>query len=203
MNPLSEAQFVALLGLDKQHWRRTFGGRFPLAWGVPAEAARELFAIDAVGGVIAFELATAVGVFDAAGIVEAFADHWMETTGRAAHDPEGRTYYLGVGIAGPPHKREYLIASGTAEELLGDVHRHGFEPRRVITVNITGIIRELRARAKRMGLDLGLIFLPPSDPRFAELIGEAADLRRQAFEALKRANPKKFDRPALPARALQ
>jgi hypothetical protein len=179
-----------------------FGGRFPFAFGVPAEAACEIFPIDAVGGIIGLELATAIGVFDAAAIVEGWADHWMETTGRAAHDPEGRTFYLAVGIAGPDHEREYLIASGLAEEILGDVHRDGFDPRRVITVNVSGIIRELRARAKRMGLDLGPIFLPPDHPEFVSLISGAADIRRQALEIFRREHPEKLGRAPV-GRALQ
>jgi hypothetical protein len=167
----------------------------PLAWGAPLAAAGKLLAIDVA--IIRFgeELGKMVGCADATAIMMAHFDHCAETISRSEFDPEGRTFYLAVAVAGSEAKRDYLIASGLPEEILADINGAvpPFPHHRVCTVNVTLVLADLRERARAIGLDLSApFFLPADHPQFRELIEGAADMRRELLAALKRDDPAKF-----------
>jgi hypothetical protein len=192
---LTDADFAGLLDLSPAHFRRTFAGTLPLAWGVTADLACDLYALDLVGVRIAQELAFMTGQPDAAAIVQTHSDHWMEALGRSEHDSERRTFYFAVAVAGHGPSKEFLISSGLPEQILADINDAvpPFPHHRICTVNVTKIAADLRERGARRGIDLRqAFFLPPDHPEFAELIGDYAEQRREAVEALKRGDPKRY-----------
>jgi hypothetical protein len=193
MIELRRHQFAAVLGMTIDVFdRRAADGHIVLAWGASVGMNAKYYAVDLPVVRVIEEAAGMTGFADGAAITATHMDHVLETIGRAEHD-RGNTYYLAIATGGHGAQKEFLITSGLPGEILQDINGSGFRHTKVITINITKIIADLRQRGAKLGLDLSApFFLPPTHEQFAELIGEAAELRRAALAALKRADPKRY-----------
>ena len=98
----------------------------------------------------------------------------------------------GVGWDATKKSPESLVVTnGTVEEIAWDFR---LTPNLVgfFTVNISDIIRRLRARAHEAGIDLSrTFFFPPDDPRFNEILTRVKRERDARIARLRR-DKKKF-----------
>jgi hypothetical protein len=195
MIELRRQEFIDVLGMTPETFvQRTMKRQFVLAWGAAPGMNAKFYPVDLAVARVVEEAATMTGFYDAANIVATHMDHVLETIGRAEYD-SASFYYLAVAAAGHGAKTEYLISSGLPTEILADINgaKPPFPHHRVCTINMTRIIADLRKRGAALRLDLSEpFFLPPDHPKFRELIGGAAELRRLAIATLKRDDPERY-----------
>jgi hypothetical protein len=127
-------------------------------------------------------------------IVSGFFNQWASAVGHAEAYPN-ENFFLAVGGVGwdaaKKSPKELLLTHGTLEQIAEDFHRKdelvGF-----FTVNVSDIIRRLRARAQAAGIDLGRpFFFPPNDPRFDQILTQVKREREARLARLRR-DKKKF-----------
>lgn len=139
-----------------------------LAFGADDIPARSMFApIDAVCLILSSALSKAYGATLAASLVRAFADVVLIV---AAEAEVGMANDVLVAFADLAHGdgRGAYLACG-ADAMMELAAAKGFTIERATTVNISGIIRAVRA--KRVGVDLSEAFLPvPTMADFADML---------------------------------
>jgi hypothetical protein len=82
------------------------------------------------------------------------------------------------------------VTNGTIKDITSDLRDAGS----VIAVNITDVVKRLRAKASTAGIDLSQsFFYPPEHERFSQIIAEF-EQEREARVARLRRNKKKFRR---------
>ena len=130
--------------------------------------------------------------------------------GHAEADPNREFFMAVAGVGWDAVKRSpklLLVTNGTLVQITGD-----FRDRKDLvgffTVNVSDIIRRLRANAKKAGIDLSRpFFFPPDDPRFDEILTQVkrelharvARIRRDKKKlAVARARARRQDISALP-----
>jgi hypothetical protein len=134
----------------------------------------DYFDIDAVHLAVNLALSPTVGRPTATAIVLKFSAMICALIARAEFD-QTTDVFLGVGAFGVKDAarkipRLYGVAAGTMDELKRDLVGQDEPLKNACLVNISDIIRRLRANARTLGINLEKpIFFLPDDPRFADV----------------------------------
>jgi hypothetical protein len=146
-------------------------GHVALAFGTPMPAtAGRYLDLDAVAMSINLGLTPSLGRENSTAIVSGYFHQWASAVGHAEVDPT-QDYFMAVGGIGWDATRRspklLLVTNGTSDQIAQDFRNTvGY-----FTVNISDIIRRLRAHARETGIDLSrAFFFPPDDPRFDEIL---------------------------------
>jgi hypothetical protein len=212
MQSLTRDEFLEVLALTSGAFDQLqHAGHVALAFGTPMPATPGRYLdLDLVAMAINLGLTQSLGRELSTVIVGAYFDQWASAVGHAEADLK-RDYFMAVGEVGWDAAKKgpklLLVTHGTLDQIVEDFRAIkdlvGF-----FTVNISDIIRRLRARAHAAGIDLGrALFFPPNDPRFDQILmqvkrerdGRIARLRRdkKKFAAMK-ARGRRQDITAVP-----
>ena len=174
MQHIARDELLELLGMTSGVFDQLqYAGHVALAFGTPMPATPGRYLdCDLVGMATALGLTPSIGRENATAIVSTCWPQWMNAIGRAEADPQ-QDYFMAVGgidwdseNKGP---KSFLVTNGTLGEIAGDFQNRGVG--NYWGVNISDIIRRLRARAEATGIDLSKpFFYPPGDPRFDEIL---------------------------------
>jgi hypothetical protein len=189
MRSLSTQQFYAAAGTNAG----TFGARTnrqetALAFGIERRlAGGKLLDLDAAAMILVDELTPAFGRRYAATIVRAHSDTWLKGVGRADTMTEPMYFLVaeyGEPIKGATHaiRNSMRVAVATFGEFKDYNDPKAHFPARVTMVNISNVLKRVRANAAKVGVDLsGPFFPPPTDPLAKELIATAKKQREKAL----------------------
>ena len=127
-------------------------------------------------------------------IVAAFFHQWGAAVGYAEAD-QNQDFFMAVGGVGwdPVRKgpKLLLVTHGALDQISQDF-RDQKDLVSFFTVNISDIVRRLRARAHQAGVDLSRpFFFPPGDPRFDQILTQVKRERDARIARLRR-DKKKF-----------
>lgn len=212
MHALTREQFLELLGLTSGAFDQAqHAGHVALAFGTPLPAPPGRYLdLDLVAMAMNLGLTPSLGRESATAIVGGFFHQWASAVGHAEADPNREFFMAVAGVGWDAVKRSpklLLVTNGTLVQITGD-----FRDRKDLvgffTVNVSDIIRRLRANAKKAGIDLSRpFFFPPDDPRFDEILTQVkrelharvARIRRDKKKlAVARARARRQDISALP-----
>jgi hypothetical protein len=156
--------------------------------------------LDCVATLLANALASSFDRTFAAQLVRVHCDQWLPCVARAeAGKPAFFTIVESFNKTG---KRQH-VACGTETDdpykIAADVgHATGVPVRRTVAVNVAGILADVRANAKRAGLNWSEAFAPPEgDPRLDEIMRPYVEERDKAIDIAVKAR-----RAGIKARAL-
>lgn len=191
MQYVSRTEFLELLDLTSGAFNQLqHTGHVALAFGspVPAFPGRYLD-LDLVAMAINLGLSQTVNRSASTAIVSGFFHQWGSAVGHAEANPSDDTFMAVAGIGWDPIKKtakRLLVTNGTMEEVTGD-----FKPEKDLvgyfTVNVSDIIRRLRARAGKAGINLSQpFFWPPDDPRFKQILTQYQRELRTRVERLRK-----------------
>ena len=195
MQSLTRDEFLEVLGLTGGAFDQLqHAGHVALAFGTPVPSTPGRYLdLDLVAIAINLGLKS-LGREISTTIVAGFFNQWASAVGHAEADPK-QDYFMAVGgVDGDTTKKGaklLLVTNGTVDEIAQDFRNMtglvGF-----FTVNISDIIRRLRARAHAAGIDLSRpFFFPPNDPRFNEILTRVKRERDARIARLRR-DKKKF-----------
>jgi hypothetical protein len=196
MQTLTRNEFLELLGLRSGDFDQLqHAGRVALAFGTPLPATPGRYLdLDLVAMAINLALAQSLGREISTAIVAGFFHQWAAAVGYAEAD-RNRDFFLAVGGLGWDEAKKgparLIVTNGTLDQIKGDFLGKkdlvGF-----FTVNISDIIRRLRAKAQAAGINLrGPFFFPPDDPRFDQILNQVKRERDGRIARLRR-DRKKF-----------
>jgi len=191
MQYVTRDEFLELLGLTGGAFDQLqHAGRVALAFGTPMPATPGRYLdLDLVAMGINLGLTPGVGGEKSTAIVAGCFHQWASAVGHAEADPK-RDFFMAVGGVGWDVSKKspklLLVTNGTVDEIAQDFRSTpdvvGF-----FTVNISDIIRRLRARAHAAGIDLSRpFFFPPNDPRFNEILTRVRRERDARIARLRR-----------------
>ena len=191
MQYVTRDEFLELLGLTGGAFDQLqHAGRVALAFGTPMPATPGRYLdLDLVAMGINLGLTPGVGGEKSTAIVAGCFHQWASAVGHAEADPK-RDFFMAVGGVGWDVSKKspklILVTNGTVDEIAQDFRSTpdvvGF-----FTVNISDIIRRLRARAHAAGIDLSRpFFFPPNDPRFNEILTRVRRERDARIARLRR-----------------
>ena len=196
MQHLSRDEFLELLGLTGGTFDQLqHAGHVALAFGTPMPATPGRYLdLDLVAMAINLGLGPVFGRENSTAIVLGFFNQWGSAVGHAEADPS-QDFCMAVGAFGWDDTKQtpklLLVTNGTVEQIAHDF-RSRADLARYLTINISDIIRRLRAKAAPAGIDLSRpFFFPPDDPRFNEILTRVKR-ERDARIARLRQNKKKF-----------
>lgn len=163
--------------LRRDQWGIAYGGRDAGArtWYGPE---------DAVAVHLVSALAKAHDAATAARMARVFGDVILTTIAKAEADVTADAHFAVVDFVGQDGKRAYLACGARdatpatiAAELAKSPAARGGVAERIITINVSHLIRIVRANAARIGIDLTTPFLPPPESaEFRELMAPYAEL---------------------------
>jgi len=209
---LTRDEFLEVLALTSGAFDQLqHAGYVALAFGTPMPATPGRYLdLDLVAMAINLGLTPSLGREVSTTIVTAFFHQWASAVGHAEADPN-ENFFMAVGGVGwdaaKKGPRLLLVTHGTIAQIAEDFRDLkglvGF-----FTVNISDIMRRLRARAHAVGIDLSRpFFFQPNDPRFDQILmqvkrerdGRIARLRqdKKKFAAMK-ARSRRQDIAAVP-----
>jgi len=196
MQSLTRDAFLEILGLTSGAFDQLqHAGYVALAFGTPLPATPGRYLdLDLVAMAINLGLTPSLGREVSTTIVAAFFHQWGAAVGYAEAD---KTQDLFMGVGGvdwdSAKKRPnlLLVTQGGLDQISQDFRDQkklvGF-----FTINISDIIRRLRARAQEAGVDLsGPFFFRPDDPQFAQILTQVKRERDARIARLRR-DKKKF-----------
>jgi hypothetical protein len=168
-------EFLELVGLRSGVFDQLqHAGFVALAFGTPLPARRGRYLdLDLVAVAINEALTPSIGRPWATAVVGKFFLHWLTAVARAEAD-QSQDFFLAVGgVEWDPQRRcpkRLLITNGTLGEISqnfqGTKDLFGYH-----TVSISAIIRRLREKAQKAGIDLSRpFFFVPGDPRLTEIV---------------------------------
>jgi hypothetical protein len=186
-------EFLELLGISPGVWdQMQHAGYVALAFGTPLPARQGRYLdLDLVAVAINQALTPSIGRPWATAIVGRFFPQWATAVACAEAD-RGQDFFLAVGGVEWDAERRcpklLLITNGTLGEISQDFQGikdlFGYH-----AVNISDIIRRLREKAQKVGIDLSRpFFFLPDDSRLQEIV---AQIRRERELRAKR-NKRKF-----------
>jgi hypothetical protein len=196
MQSLSRDEFLEALGLTSGAFDQLqHSGYVALAFGTPMPATPGRYLdLDLVAMWINLGLTQSLGREISTTIVTAFFHQWAAAVGHAEAVPK-QNFFMAVGGVGWDVAKKgpklLLVTHGTLDQITEDFRAMtdlvGF-----FTVNISDIIRRIRARAQTAGIDLSRpFFFPPDDPRFNEILTQVKRERDARIARLRR-DKKKF-----------
>jgi hypothetical protein len=193
---LSREEFLELLGLTGGAFDQLqHAGHVALAFGTPMPATPGRYLdLDLVAMAINLGLTPSLGRENAAAIVSGFFHQWASAVGHAEADL-GQDFFMAVGGVGWDAAKKspklLLVTNGTVDQI-GQDFRSTTNLVGFFTINISDIIRRLRAKAAAAGIDLSRpFFFPPDDPRFDEILMRVKRERDARIARLRR-DKKKF-----------
>lgn len=161
-----------------------FRNQVALAFGVPVPSMDGVFIpADAIVMRLNGEIGMRIGRDYSTAIL---LSHWhivADCIARAeAGDPDCMFFCVGIRYARDKQREaDFIISGGTQQEITADFA--GVQIDMAVTASVTGIIADIRARAKAAGLDLQRFLPPYGDPAYRAMIDQA---RQQRLEALRR-----------------
>jgi hypothetical protein len=195
MQHLSRDEFLEVLGVTGGSFDQLQrAGYVALAFGTPLPATPGRYLdLDLVAVWINQGLTPSLGRETSTAIVAGYFHQWASAVGHAEADPR-QDFFMAVGGVGwdaSKKSSKLLVTNGTVDEIAQDFRSTpdvvGF-----FTVNISDIIRRLRAKAVAAGIDLSRpFFFSPNDPRFNEILTRVRRERDARIARLRR-NKKKF-----------
>jgi hypothetical protein len=151
-------------------------GHVALAFATPLPAMPGRYLdLDLVAMAINLGFSPSLGRKISTAIVAGFFHQWASAVGHAEATPH-QEFFIAIGGVGwdiaNKGPKFLLVTHGTLDEITGDFRKTkelvGF-----FTVNISDIIRRLRERAQRIGIDLSRpFFFPPDDPLFNQIVAQ-------------------------------
>ena len=192
MQPLTRAEFLEVLEISSGAFDQLqHAGHVALAFGTPTPATPGRYIdLDLVAMAIMFGLTPSFGRQNSTAIVSGFFHQWASAVGHAEAQPREDFFMAVGGVGWDATKRRpklLVVTNGTVGQIADDFHSMkdlaGF-----FTVNISDIIRRLRARAHAAGVDLRhAFFFPPEDRRFDEILTMVKRERDARIARLRRA----------------
>jgi hypothetical protein len=196
MQPLTREEFLEVLGLTGGAFDQLqHAGHVALAFGTPMPATPGRYLdLDLVAMATNLGLTPSLGREISTTIVAGFFHLWASAVGHAEADPS-QDYFMAVGGVGwdaTKKRAKFLLVTHGTLNLIAEDFRNRKDLVGFFTINISDIIRRLRARAHAAGIDLSRpFFFPPNDPRFHEVITQVKRERDARIARLKR-DKKKF-----------
>jgi hypothetical protein len=187
---IGRPEFLKLARLTVEMWDQMMrDNQVSLAFGAPIPAAFGLYLIiDSVAMRIAGELAALLGRAEAAAIVLTQWPSWLDGVARAEFDD--RHMFFAVGFRGSGAERDLRCASGTPTEIAPDFKT--FTGARIIAVNLTTLLADMRATALAEGIDMAdPVMISPAHPEYAETIREGERLHEMALKRWKKRERKR------------
>jgi hypothetical protein len=175
MQHLSRDEFLEVLGLTGGAFDQLqHAGHVALAFGTPMPATPGRYLdLDLVAMAINLGLTPSLGRENSTAIVSGYFHQWASAVGHAEADPRQDFFMAVAGVGWDGKKKSpksLLVTHGTVDQIAQDF-RDTAELVGFFTVNISDIIRRLRAHAHVAGIDLSRpFFFPPDDPRFDEIL---------------------------------
>jgi hypothetical protein len=196
MQHLSRDEFLEILGVTGGSFDQLqHNGHVALAFGTPVPATPGRYLdLDLVAMAVNLGLTPSLGRETSTAIVAGYFTQWASAVGHAEADPHQDFFMAVSGVGWDDSKKSpklLLVTNGTVDEIAQDFHS---TPDVVgsVTVNISYIIRRLRAKAVAAGIDLSRpFFFSPNDPRFNEILTRVRRERDARIARLRR-NKKKF-----------
>jgi hypothetical protein len=196
MQSLTREEFLEVSGLTGGAFDQLqHAGHVALAFGTPMPATPGRYLdLDLVAIAINLGLTPSLGREISTTIVAGFFHQWASAVGHAEADPN-QDYFMTVGGVGWDAAKKgpklLLVSHGILNQIAEDFGNTkdlvGY-----FTINISDIIRRLRARAHAAGIDLSRpFFFPPDDPRFDEILTQVRRERDARIARLRR-HKKKF-----------
>jgi hypothetical protein len=175
MQPLTRDEFLELLGLTSGSFDQLqHAGHVALAFATPLPASPGRYLdLDLVAMAINLGFTPSLGRKVSTAIVARFFHQWASAVGHAEATTR-QEFFMAVGGVGwdiaNKGPKLLLVTHGTLDQITGDF-RNTKELVGFLTVNVSDIIRRLRERAQRVGIDLSRpFFFPPDDPRFNQIL---------------------------------
>ena len=196
MQHLSRDEFLEVLGMTGGAFDQLqHAGHVALAFGTPMPATPGRYLdLDLVAMAINLGLTPSLGRENSTAIVSGYFHQWASAVGHAETDPKQDCYMAVAGVGWEATKKSpklLLVTNGTVDQIAQDL-RHTTEVIGFFTVNVSDIIRRLRARAHAAGIDLSrAFFFPPEDPRLDEILTRVKRERDARIARLRR-DKKKF-----------
>jgi hypothetical protein len=194
MQAISRTEFLELLGLSSGAFDQLqHAGHVALAFGTPLPATPGRY-LDLVAMAINLGLTPWLGREVSTVIVSGFFHQWASGIGHAEADPS-QNFFMAVGGVGTSavnaSGKLLLVTHGTLNQIADDF-RDVKDLVGYFTVNVSDIIRRLRARGQAAGIDLSRpFFFLPDDLRFVEILTQVKR-ERDARIARFRRDKKKF-----------
>ncbi len=196
MQSLTREEFLEILGLTGGAFDQLqHAGHVALAFGTPMPATPGRYLdLDLVAMAMNLGLSQSLSRENATTIVSAFFHQWASAVGHAEADQK-QNFFMAVGGVGWDAAQKgaklLVVTHGTLDQISEDF-RTMSDLVGMFTVNISDIIRRLRARAQTAGVDLTRpFFFPPEDPRFDQILTQVKR-EWQARIARLRRDKKKF-----------
>ena len=196
MQYLPRDEFLEVLGLTGGAFDQLqHAGHVALAFGTPMPSTPGRYLdLDLVAMAINLGLTPSFGRENSTAIVLGFFNQWGSAVGYAEADPS-QDFFMAIGGFGwdtaKKRPKLRLVTNGTMDEINQDFR---IKPDLVgyYTINISDIIRRLRAKAAPAGIDLSRpLLFPPDDPRFNEILTRVKRERDARIARLRR-DKKKF-----------
>jgi hypothetical protein len=196
MQHLSRDEFLEVLGLTGGSFDQLqHAGHVALAFGTPMPATPGRYLdLDLPAMAINLGLTPSLGRENSTAIVSGYFHQWASAVGHAEADPR-QDFFIAVGGVGWDAAKKspklLLVTNGTVDQIAQDF-RDTTDLVGFFTVNISDIIRRLRARAHAAGIDLSRpFFFAPEDPRFDQILTQVRRERDARIARLRR-DKKKF-----------
>jgi hypothetical protein len=196
MQTLMRNKFLELLGLSSGAFDQLqHNGHVALAFGTPLPATPGRYLdLDLVAMAVNLGLAQSLGREISTAIVAGFFHQWAAAVGYAEAD-RTQDFFMAVGglgwDAGTKGPKLLVVTNGTLDQITTDF-RDTKDLVGFFTVNISDIIRRLRAKAQAVGIDLSRpFFFPHDDPRFDQILTQVRRERDARIARLRR-DKKKF-----------
>jgi hypothetical protein len=196
MQHLSRDEFLDLLGLTGGAFDQLgHAGHIGLAFGTPMPSTPGRYLdLDLVAMAINLGLGPSLGRENSTAIVLGFFDQWASAAGHAEAEPTQDFFMTVGGIGWDATKKRpklLLVTNGTLDQIAQDF-RSTADLVGCFAVNVSDIIRRLRAKAAAAGIDLSRpFFFPPNDPRFDQILMQVKRERDARIARLRR-DKKKF-----------
>jgi hypothetical protein len=191
MQTVTRNEFLELLGLTSGAFDQLqHAGHVALAFGTPLPATPGRYLdLDLVAMAVNLGLAQSLGRETSTTIVAAFFHQWAAAVGHAENDPH-QDYFMAVGGIGWDEAKKgpklLVLTNGRLDQIYNDF-RGNRDLVGYFTVNVSDIVRRLRAKAQAVGINLRApFFFPPDDPRFEQILTQVQRERDERIARLRR-----------------
>jgi hypothetical protein len=175
MQTLTRVEFLEILQLTGGAFDQLqHAGHVALAFGTPLPASPGRYLdLDLVAMAISLGLSQWLGREISTAIVAGFFHQWASAVGYAEANPD-QEFFMAIGGVGWDAAKKgpklLLVTHGTIDQIADDF-RGMKDLVGYFTVNVSDIIRRIRERAQKVGIDLSRpFFFPPGDPRFDQIL---------------------------------
>lgn len=156
-----------------------------LAWGLSEDIPRGVYCdVDAAALRLMADLATGLGPTQAARIMRAYTHAWMQAVALA----DSKTSPVFLLYAEYNYGRQYSLKATSLDRLekIAMERDKRLIPTRMLWINVTAILQNIRTNAELIGLDLSDRFLPALDDVLYDELVRKKSLAREGALALVR-----------------